>query len=169
MVKTKKTILSGLFAALDIVVTRFFSFMIGLTNRVSLQFLPNALCGYYLGPFYSMFSGIAADLLGMLINSGGQPYFPGFTLTAAVKGFLYGKLLYKKEPTFKRLLLTMTIVTFVIDMLLNPLWLMIMYGDGYFVLFLARLPVKLIYIPVSAFILYEVIKLLDKAPSLKKL
>ena len=169
MQKTKKTVLSGLFLALDIVTTRFLSVTLMLINRISLQFLPNALCGYYLGPWFSMFAAAAADILGMLINSAGQPYFPGFTLTAAIRGFLYGTMLYNKELSFKRIFLTMSLTALVADLFLNPLWLHILYGEAYLAIFLGRLPIRLIYIPVSSLILYESLKLLSKIKPLKPL
>jgi len=153
----RKTILSGLFVALDIVTTRFFSFMVFMT-RISFQFLANALCGFFLGPFYAMLAGIAGDILGMLINSAGQPYFPGFTVTAALKGLYFGFMLHKKEPTYGRILVTMAISGVIFDMLLNPLWLSMLYGYGYIGLFLMRLPVHLVMIPLSATLLYFVIK-----------
>ena len=45
-------------------------------------------------------------LTGALIGSSGLAFFPGFTLTAALRGFTYGLLLHKKKTAFPRCLAT---------------------------------------------------------------
>ena len=97
----KKLVLAALFVALDLLFTRVFCvYLMGGGERVSLQFLANAVCGWALGPWWGAGVAAVADLTGALIGSSGLAFFPGFTLTAALRGFTYGLLLHKKKTAF---------------------------------------------------------------------
>ena len=76
-----------------------------MTVRLSFGEIPIMLAGILFGPFAGALTGIAADLLGYMINSAGLAYFPGFTLSAALIGFIPGLLLKnsEKELTLWRL------------------------------------------------------------------
>ena len=84
MIKNKilRIALSGMFIALSVVFTRFFSQMIIIggiqTVRLSFGDLPLMLSGMVLGPTYGAITGALADLIGFPLNPQGT-YFPGFT------------------------------------------------------------------------------------------
>ena len=78
----------ALLIALDIILTRFLSINTQFL-RISLGMIPVALAGVIFGPVWGGVCGAAGDLLGMLIFPSGA-YFPGFTLTAALTGIIYG-------------------------------------------------------------------------------
>ena len=76
----KKLVLAALFVALDLLFTRVFCvYLMGGGERVSLQFLANAVCGWALGPWWGAGVAAVADLTGALIGSSGLAFFPGFT------------------------------------------------------------------------------------------
>ena len=91
----KKLVLAALFVALDLLFTRVFCvYLMGGAERVSLQTLASAVCGWALGPWWGAGVAAAADLLGSAVGTSGLSFFPGFTLTAALRGLTYGLLLY---------------------------------------------------------------------------
>ncbi|NLD87585.1 MAG: folate family ECF transporter S component [Clostridiales bacterium] len=154
----------GLLIALDVVLTRFFSYMLpGNLDRISLQFLPHSLGGMLFGPIYAAISCIAGDILGMLINSAGLSFSPLITLSAGIRGLIYGFILYKKPVTLLRCIVAACVVTAVVDLGLNPIWMKIMYGQGYLAILTAKIPVRLIYGPVAGLVMYPVLKRTSEA------
>ena len=87
--KTKVTVTAALLIALNIVLARFASFQT-LSVRISFGFLPTALCSMLFGPWVGAVSAFLSDFLGMLINSKGMAYFPGYGLSEALYGLTYG-------------------------------------------------------------------------------
>lgn len=167
--KTKKIILAALLIALSMVLTRFLSANLPISGnnsiRLSIGFFPIMLAGIILGPFYGMAVGAAADLLGYFVNSSGGAYFPPITLTSALVG-LVAYLVYRlalKWPEWLRLLLCVAVTQIICSMLLQTLWLSMLYGDAYFVLFPLRALAALILIPVNFIIVRSVIAALRAA------
>ena len=154
----KKLVLASLFVALDIIFTRFFSVMIPGVERISLQFLPHALSGYFLGPLWSVATLAVGDILGMLINSAGETFFPGFLLSAVVRGVIYGVILYKRPLKYPRTLVAVALVSVIVDLGLNPIWIAILYGKGFWVTLIAKLLIRAVFIPLAAAIIYFVAK-----------
>ncbi len=87
--------------ALDIILERFLSISVW-NMRIGFAFLPIAIAGVLYGPVPAALVGAAGDILGMLLFPSG-PYFPGFTLTAALTGAVFGIFLYNKL-TVKRII-----------------------------------------------------------------
>lgn len=157
MSKTKKLTLCALLVALDIICTRlFFFFTPGNVDRLSLQFLPNAVAGMVLSPLAAALVTVCADLLGMLLNSAGQTFTPFFTLSAAVRGVLYSLVLRGREITVKRAFLASLCVTLVVDIGMNPFWISMLYDTPYSAVLLAKLPVRAVWVFVQAAVIYFV-------------
>ena len=163
MSKIKKMAMGALLIAMDIIFTRFLAVEIPAIERISLQFLAHALSGLFLGPVWAMVTVVLGDILGMLINSSSGAFFIGFTISAALKGLLYGLFLYKGKLSYLKTLLSVAAVSLGIDLALNSLWMSVYYGKGYFAVFVAKLPIRLVYIPVAALVIYLVGKGLKKA------
>ena len=159
----KKLVLAALFVALDLLFTRVFCvYLMGGGERVSLQFLANAVCGWALGPWWGAGVAAVADLTGALIGSSGLAFFPGFTLTAALRGFTYGLLLHKKKTAFPRCLATNAAVGILWGLLLNSVWLSFYMGKTFCAWTVAKAPLKLILIPVQAYLIYLTLRGLQK-------
>ncbi|HHY09672.1 MAG TPA: folate family ECF transporter S component, partial [Firmicutes bacterium] len=92
----------------------------------------------------------ASDLIGYLINPHGGPFFPGFALSAAISGFLPGLFLFKYSRALKwwQVGAAILVTDLLAGVLLNTLWLTILYGQGFFILLPARLLARLITLPV---------------------
>jgi len=153
----------SLLIALDVVFTRFFSYMLpGNLDRLSLQYIPHALGGMLFGPLYAAIACVVGDILGMLINSAGFAFTPMFTASAAVRGLLYGLLLHKKPVTLGRCILSVSVVTLIVDLGLNPIWMNILYEQAYLPILLAKIPVRIIFAPAAGALMYPLLKRLGE-------
>ncbi len=116
-----------------------------------------------MGPVWSAAICAVGDILGMLINSAGKPYLPLFTISAAVRGIVYGLTLHGKKPSIVRSVIAVGIVTLIVDLGMNSLWLAQMISSDWLAVFLIKLPTRLITIPVYALVLFAVWKGMESA------
>ncbi len=167
--KMKKMILSALLLAMTIVLARFLSINTPLL-AIGFSFVPMMLSAIWLGPKYSSIICGLADLIGALLFPFGT-YFIGFTISAIIKGLIYGFVLYKggKEFSNKELVLRLIIASVVdaiiVKMLLNAVWLVIMYDKAFMAVLATRLVPELIMIPIevgTVFVLVKALKPITK-------
>lgn len=101
------------------------------------------------------------DLIGAIFWPFGA-YFPGFTISTALSGLIFGIFLYtnpnkdKKHFALKAIISTV-IVLVVVNLLLNSLWLNIMYGKAYVYFLSARAIAQVVVFPtyIASIILLE--------------
>lgn len=172
-ISTKVLVRASFLTAISIVLTRFLSIMVPIaglpTIRVGFGGIPIAMAGLLFGPLVGGITGLASDLIGVLINPQGA-FHPGFTLSAILGGFIPGlfTLYFKKNKkngkdfTLARIFIVKLFTTIIISIGLNTFWLTQLLGRGYLVLLPARLINALINLPIQAFILFTVISFLDK-------
>ncbi len=105
----------------------FFKFAVGQNVNVTFFFLPVAIGAMCLGPIPAAAIGGIADILGCLIMPTG-PYFPGFTLNAVITGAVYGIFFFKQRPKLWKIIVARLILMVVVDLILTPLWLNLLYS-----------------------------------------
>ncbi len=152
--KVRTLVVAALLLAAHVVLVRFCAITTPLV-RISFGFLPLAICGMLYGPVWAGVVGGLADLLGATLFPAG-PFFPGFTLSTALTGVIFGLLLRRERAGPARVALAVALDCLVVSLCLNTLWLSIMGGTP----FLARLPfrmVTLIMVPIE-FILLRAIE-----------
>lgn len=143
----------------------------GLENRLSLTFLATGAAGIILGPIPAAVIGALGDIFGYLLNPGGGAYFPGFTLSAALGGFVYGIFLYEEKFDKKQILriaIAVIFITFFINILLNTYWINIMYKKASAVFASARIIKNLVTLPVHIILLSLLNSTLEAAGLRKK-
>lgn len=100
-----KIALTAIWMALSIALSRLFSFYIPIAGvpmvEVGLQTIPILVCSFVCGPFYGALCGGGVDLLTAVLFPVG-PFFPGFTLDAALLGFLPGFAMKIARGKWKR-------------------------------------------------------------------
>jgi riboflavin transporter len=130
---------------------------IGQSIRISFGYLALSTTGMLLGPVASMINGALADVLGAVIHPIG-PYFPGFTLTGLVSGAIYGVMLYDRDLSLKRVLITKLMIDVICNLVLNTLWIDLLYGKAFFVILPARVLKSVLQYPVDVILLYPLLK-----------
>ncbi len=164
---TKNLLLLALFAAISIIFTRFLSFYLPVmainTVRISLGNIPIVLAGLLLGPVAGAATGIVADVIGTTMFSP-FGYFPGFTLSAALVGFLPGilKAYFKDTNKYSNILIIVFITELITSIGLNTLWVSMMTNVNYFVLMIPRAGITLIMMIIYSWIIYILLKRLKR-------
>ncbi|MBO4725770.1 MAG: folate family ECF transporter S component [Firmicutes bacterium] len=144
---TARLVTIALLMAMEIILTRFLSISTPIL-RLGFGFLPIAVIGILYGPLWAGTAYALGDIIGALLFPIGD-YFPGFTLTAFLSGFVFGLVLHGHEVTWKRSLLASCIVVLAFDLVLNTLWLSILYGNAFIVLLPTRIIKVAFAIPVE--------------------
>lgn len=134
--KTQNLALAALLIAANVVLSRFLS--INLWNlKIGFTFLTVVFAAYFLGPVAAALVGGLGDLIGALLFPIGA-YFPGFTLTAILTGLCFGFFLHQKI-SLPKICLSVAINELIGSLLINTLWISILYGSDFKALFLTRL------------------------------
>ena len=85
----RRITLSGMLIAIAIILERFVSIPIGLTNRIAFGSAIVIASSLMVGPFYGMIVGAATDIFGfMIFNATGLAFTPFVTVGYVVLGFL---------------------------------------------------------------------------------
>ena len=125
---------------------------------MSFTFLPIALSGMLYGPVLTGSLGAVVDILKYFTRNDGGAFFPGFTISEFIVGFLYGLFLYRKRVTLPRVFMARLTVTVVNNLFLTPLWLSMLYGDAFVALVASRIVKNIIMLPIETALLYVILK-----------
>ena len=146
----------GLLTALQVVLSRFLSIVNIPTMKIGFGFLPILLAALILGPLYAGIVGALSDIIGALLFPIGT-YFPGFTVTAFITGMVLGLLLQNKKKSKVQMilfaLLAVIIHQCVLSLLVDTIWISILYGASYIGYVISRIPEALIHAAVEFLII----------------
>ena len=143
----KPLVFAGVFIALTILFTYVFSIQTPFV-RLSFGFLPVAIYAAMFGPVRGGITAAAADILGASLFSPGA-FFPGFTLSSFLSGYIYGYFLHQKELSLKHILPPFLLIFILVDLGLNTLWLTLLYQQAAGAFFLSRLVKNIHCLPVN--------------------
>ena len=95
-------------------------------------------------------------------------YFPGFTLTAFITGFVFGFFLHGKDITWKRVLPASLIIVLGLNLVLDTVWLSILMGDGFIALLPTRILKCVVMLPIHLLLITMVWnRIISKLPYIK--
>ena len=167
---------SSILIALGVVLS-FFRIPLSTVTEITLTGLPIAAGGYLFGPWIGMLIGALIDVCGFFVAPKG-PFFPGFTISTALIGMMYGLFLYTKwwdtndsrqgalragaKGLVLRIVVAHLLKTVLISLLLNCFWLSVFYGMTFKVVFLASVPKEVINFPIEVFLIYSVVQVLKR-------
>ena len=157
-ITTQKLIVMALLVATNVVLSRFLS-IATQENKIGFAFIPVAIGAVILGPIGGGIVGALGDFIGAILFPIGV-YFPGFTVSAFLSGWIYGKLL-KKNQSHLRIILAASISEIVCSLLLNSLWISLIYEIPYWGSVSMRILQVLIMIIVEYVVLVELLKYLN--------
>lgn len=149
--KTKKLAASALLIAADVVLTRLLAVNTPVM-KIGLGFAAVAVCALLYGPWWAALIGGLGDLTGALLFPTGA-YFPGFTLTAACTGVIYGLCLYKKPPRWVYPAAAALLNTVLVSYLANTWMICLITGNSYSAMLTARAVQLAVMLPVQLAVL----------------
>ena len=158
--KVQNICLCGLFIAAYVVLS-FFSIKMTQYLEFRFAFLALAAAAAYGGPMMGMIAGIAGDIVSCFVTPQSGAFFPGFTLSYALLGFLFGLILYRTKPSVPRAFAA-SFAEFTVASTLNTLWLHFMYGMEWQYLFTIRLVKNVIALGVDFVMLFVFMKAFTK-------
>jgi len=160
--KTKLLAHMALFVALEIILSRFFSINTELV-RIGFGWLPIVIIATLYGPIIAGATWAIADVVGFfLFGAGLGPYFPGFTLTNFIGGVVLGLFLYQRPVTVVKIVLTVLLLS-ILSLGLNSVWLSILFGRGFWIVFISRILQTAILAPLQLILIWVVAA--EKSPT----
>lgn len=156
----KALVMAAMLLALAVVLG-FYRLQLTEYIRIGFDFIAKEMAGMLFGPVVGMAVGGLSDILSYIIKPVGG-FFPGFTISAMVAGAIYGTILYKRPVSLKRIIVANSIVTVLVNLLLNTVWLSVLYGDAFLALLPARAVKQLIMLPIEVVLFYVCAKMLSR-------
>ena len=155
----QKLATAGMLLALSVI----FGFLkIPITNTLEIRFqsLPIALAGMLLGPVPGILVGALTDMLSYIVKPTG-PYFMGFMVSYSLTGLVFGLVagrIRKGSWMAVRIVIAQLITSVFIYALLNSYWLSVLYGTGFKVVLMGRLPKEVLMFVINCVLLNLVLK-----------
>lgn len=163
----KKIALAGMFLAMSVALQGI-SIPLDPSRTLWMQvtFIVSMLSGLVLGPLLSLLRGAGSDLIGFLLFPQG-PFFPGYTLSAALGAMVYSLFFWRRRVNSLSILGAKVTVSVFVNAALGSLWNVILYGTkAYGVYFGFSLSKNLIFLPIEVLVATVVFKAM--APILSK-
>ena len=129
----------ALLTAMQIVLARYLAIPVSESIRFSFSFIPVVIAARRFGVLGGVLVYGLGDFLGAMIFPTGGAYFPGFTLTAAVSGLIYGLYLDKKGGIVRVILSVLTSQA-LCTLLMNSYWVSTLYGSSFNAVLISRVP-----------------------------
>lgn len=158
----QKLALSALLLAFDVVFTRVLALNTPLV-KMGFGFAAVALCAMLYGPAWAAAVAGLGDLIGALLFPTGA-YFPGFTLTAALTGLIFGLCLYRREVRWRIAFLAAALNCLLVTLILNTAMIVVFFDAALPVLLASRVPQFFVMTAVQTL----VIRALGASPALRK-
>ena len=158
--------LAGLVSAMIIVLKGMPVLLIGTTLKIQFTFLVISVGCYVYGPTMGILVGMVTDTLGFLVSNFGDPYFPGYMITAMLSGLIYGLFLFRQRLTILRLIILRLVINYGINVLLGSVWKAMLFGKGYYYYFTTGLVKNTLMLPVEVILTVAVFRLL--LPTLRR-
>lgn len=159
--------LSAMLLALSVILG-YFTIEAGPFLKIGFSNLVNAFVCFLFGPVLGAFYEGTLDIVKYVVKPTG-PFFPGFTLNAVIAGLIYGTVLYNRPLSFKRVLLAEILVDLFCNVILNTLWISVLYGKGFLAILPMRAVKNAIQCPINSALFYFIIKKLDSIGILRLL
>ncbi|ANZ60356.1 hypothetical protein AYR62_00105 [Secundilactobacillus paracollinoides] len=145
----KQLVLASMFVAIEVVLNSILVLQFQ-TMKLSFAFIVIALTAQLFSPYWTASIAAIAYTIGMILFPK-FGFFPGFILTAFLTGLVFGIFL-QRTPSFIKIMISSFIVTMGLNLLLNSLWLHIMYQINWSVLLTTRTVQEVI-----TFVIYVVV------------
>lgn len=154
--REKEMVVLGILTALAVLLSYVFAIQTPFV-RITFGFLPLALAGALYGPWKAGLVGALDNLIGTALV-GTSIFFPGFTLSDFLTGFIFGYFFHRKKITFPYVCIPFLVIMVLIHLGLNTLWLVLYYDKAASAIFLGRLIKNLICFPMEVGLFLRIYK-----------
>lgn len=137
--------------ALEVILSRFCSISTPLV-KIGFGFVPIAIAGIMYGPKWAAAVGGMTDFIGASLFPIGA-YFPGFTLSQALTGAVFGLFLHNRRTSNLHLAGAVAVNCIGISLFLTTFWVSVVSHTPYWALFPTRILQNVIMIPVQFIVL----------------
>lgn len=153
-------VLLGVIVAMKVVLEQF-SFGPAMV-KVGLGFIGSVLLGFLFGPIWGAVGGGISDLVSSAIfgNQGG--FFLGFTLSAMIGPFIYGLFFYQKPLKIWRIIVATVLVTLIVNIGMNTMWVHLLYGVDLRAALIQRAPKEIIVPWLQMVVTYFVLEAVSR-------
>ena len=127
-ISLRQLVVSALLIALDVVFSRVLAINTPLM-KIGLGFAAVAVSAMLYGPLWAALTAALGDLVGALLFPTGA-YFPGFTLTAALTGLIFGLFLFRKEGKYLRAFFAALTNCAIVTLALNTLLIAVFFRSS---------------------------------------
>jgi len=162
--RTRTLTTTGLLLAIQIVLGSYGTIEVTDSLKISLSHLAVAPTAVFFGPVVAAMQGALSDIVGYLIKPTG-PYFPGFTLATLLLGLIYGLALYKTKHTLPQIITARVTVMVLVNLLLNTVCLVMLYGPSRLATFPVRAFKNLVQMPFDCILLYSICRIIKRLPN----
>ena len=157
----RNVVFCGLMAAIAVALGYLTSIQLGPYIKIGFSGYPNQVVACFFGPAVGAIFGAVLDILKWFIKPTGA-FFPGFTISAALGGIIYGFAFYKKKITVARVFVAHLIVTIFVNIILNTLWLTMFYDQAVMAILPMRVVKNACMLPVDTFLTFTILKALER-------
>lgn len=153
-------VLLGIIVAMKVVLSKI-SFG-PATVQVGLGFIGSVILGYFFSPVWSAFGGAISDLVTSAIFGQQGGFFIGFTVSAIVGPLIYSLFFYQQPIKIWRIIVATLLVTLIVNVGLNTLWIHMMYGLDFKAALIQRAPKEIIVPWIQMLVTYFVLQALSR-------
>ena len=159
--ETKVITFCGMMGALSVILGYVATIKFGQYIRIGFSGLPNQIVDYLFGPWIGAIFGGAMDIIKWFVSGDGD-FFIGFTITAMVGAIIYGLFTYNKPLKIWRIIAAQVLVKLVCNIILNTLWLNLLYGKAIAAILPGRLVSNAVMLPIDTIIMYLMLQVVQK-------
>ena len=142
----------AMLTALEVILSRLVPVVSSQQIKVSFAFLPVAIAAYLYGIKGGALVAGVSDVIGALMFPVGE-FFPGFTLTAALTGLIFGLCLHKRRRSKCRPIIAAALNCLLVTLVANTAMIAYISGNDFGVLFTTRIVQFFVMFPVQSVVL----------------
>lgn len=146
----------------------YFSIKLDNDKTVGISVIAPQLVSTLYGPVVGGIVGAAGDILDCILNPKG-PFFPGYTLNAFLGQMIYGMVLYKKNLSLLRIIVSKVLVAVLVNLPLGSLWSWMFINKGYFAILTGKIVQQGIQVVVLGVLFYMFVSALKNANVFQKM
>ncbi len=127
--------------------------------RISFSFVTLPVVTMLFGPVTGCLVGMLQDIIGLIVRPTGAWLFV-LTMNAGIAGMISGLILYKKNVSFARILLSEALIVLCVNILLNSMGLAPTVGSGLAGILPSRIIKNLLLLPLQVGVVYAILKVI---------